>query len=140
MNRLKTLALLGLLTVFVATGWAVVGLAGRSAGSWDFCCFEFRGPLVRGPVRSADARGEKIPLPLPSALHHIEVLSQREPIVSGSPATAHLWIVNPSSDAGLARLFSTHPPTASRVELLVATAVRGSPAACETSTDQRERI
>ncbi|MDP2856710.1 MAG: zinc metalloprotease HtpX [Bacillota bacterium] len=80
----------------------------------------------------ADEAGARItgnPLALASALRKIEILSQRVPMVSGSPATAHLCIVNPFSGGGLVRLFSTHPPTAARVERLEAMAVRGYPVA-----------
>jgi heat shock protein HtpX len=36
----------------------------------------------------------------------------------GSPATAHLFIVNPFTSGGLASLFSTHPSTKQRIERL----------------------
>jgi heat shock protein HtpX len=56
------------------------------------------------------------PLELASALRKLEAASKRLPM-DGSPATAHLFIVNPFS-GGLARLFSTHPPTEERVARL----------------------
>jgi heat shock protein HtpX len=56
------------------------------------------------------------PLELASALRKLEAASQRIPM-DGSPATAHLFIVNPFA-GGLARLFSTHPPTEERVARL----------------------
>jgi heat shock protein HtpX len=59
------------------------------------------------------------PLALASALRKIEAWSQRIPIVAGSPATAHLFIINPFS-GGLAQLFSTHPPTQERIRRLEA--------------------
>jgi heat shock protein HtpX len=58
------------------------------------------------------------PLGLASALRKIEVISQNTPIQSGSPATAHLFIINPFSGGGLARLFSTHPSTEARIQRL----------------------
>ncbi len=58
------------------------------------------------------------PLALASALRKIEEWSQRIPIRAGSPATAHLFIVNPFAGGGLAQLFSTHPATADRIERL----------------------
>ncbi len=63
------------------------------------------------------------PLDLASALRKLEAASQRLPM-DGSPATAHLFIVNPFA-GGLARLFSTHPPTEERVARLEAMARGG---------------
>jgi heat shock protein HtpX len=60
------------------------------------------------------------PLALAAALRRIEAWSRRVPIESGSPATAHMFIINPFAGEGLVRLFSTHPATASRVERLEA--------------------
>jgi len=34
------------------------------------------------------------------------------------PATSHLFIVNPLAGSSLARLFSTHPPIAERIDRL----------------------
>jgi heat shock protein HtpX len=49
---------------------------------------------------------------------------------AGSPATAHLFIVNPFTGGGLSNLFSTHPSTQERIERLqaMAGANRVSPA------------
>jgi heat shock protein HtpX len=63
------------------------------------------------------------PLELASALRKLEAAAQRLPM-EGSPATAHLFIVNPFA-GGLARLFSTHPPTEERVARLEAMARGG---------------
>lgn len=63
------------------------------------------------------------PLELASALRKLEAASKRLPM-HGSPATAHLYIVNPFA-GGLARLFSTHPPTEERVARLEAMARGG---------------
>jgi heat shock protein HtpX len=41
-------------------------------------------------------------------------------MTTGSPATAHLFIVNPFTGGGLASLFSTHPTTAARIARLEA--------------------
>jgi len=76
----------------------------------------------------ADERGARLsgnPMALASALRKIEAWSQRAPMHTGTPATAHLFIINPFSAGGLSRLFSTHPPTAARVERLEAMAIRG---------------
>ena len=63
------------------------------------------------------------PLDLASALRKLEAAAQRLPM-DGSPANAHLFIVNPFG-GGLARLFSTHPPTEERVARLEAMAKGG---------------
>ena len=56
---------------------------------------------------------------LASAVRKIESWSREVPITAGSPATAHLFIINPFACGGLLRLFSTHPPMQARVERLV---------------------
>jgi heat shock protein HtpX len=76
----------------------------------------------------ADETGARLtndPLALASALRKIESWSQQIPMHSGSPATAHLFIINPFSGGGIASLFSTHPSTQVRVERLEALAGRG---------------
>lgn len=74
----------------------------------------------------ADATGAELsgrPLELAAALRKLEAASERLPM-DGSPATAHLFIVNPFA-GGIARLFSTHPPTEERVARLEAMARGG---------------
>ena len=66
----------------------------------------------------AGARLSRNPRALASALKKIEALSRARPMTAGSPATAHLFIVNPFSGGGVLRLFSTHPPTEQRVARL----------------------
>src|SRR5215216_2304547 len=58
------------------------------------------------------------PLALASALRKIEEWSRRVPMTSGSPATAHMFIINPFAGMNMARLFSTHPSTEARVQRL----------------------
>jgi len=70
---------------------------------------------------SADESGARLshdPLALASALKKIESWSRRVPLETASPATAHLYIINPLASEGFARLFSTHPATAERVRRL----------------------
>jgi heat shock protein HtpX len=62
------------------------------------------------------------PLALARALRKIENRSRAVPMVAGSPATAHLFIINPFAGGGLASLFSTHPSTEARIERLHAMA------------------
>jgi len=69
----------------------------------------------------ADETGARLtgdPLALADALRKIEGWSQQIPLHSGSPATAHLFIINPFAGGGLASLFSTHPSTRARIERL----------------------
>ena len=68
----------------------------------------------------ADARGAKFaknPLGLANALIKLDEYS-RYRRYRISPATAHLFIVNPLKGSGLSSLFSTHPPIPVRVERL----------------------
>jgi heat shock protein HtpX len=91
-------------------------------------------PLIQAAIsRSrefiADEAGARLtndPLALASALRKIESWSQQIPMHAGTPATAHLFIINPFSGGGMARMFSTHPATAARVERLEAMARVGS--------------
>lgn len=54
---------------------------------------------------------------LASALLKLESTARRIPM-QVNPAASHLFIVNPLSGQSMARLFSTHPPIADRVERL----------------------
>ncbi|MEW6736879.1 MAG: zinc metalloprotease HtpX [Acidobacteriota bacterium] len=76
----------------------------------------------------ADGSGAEMtgdPLALASALRKIEGWSKRAPMARASPATAHMFIINPLTAEGLAGLFSTHPPTNARIERLENMAHRG---------------
>ena len=50
--------------------------------------------------------------------YELEATARRVPL-HGNPATAHMFIVHPFRGGGLAKLFSTHPPTEERVERLL---------------------
>jgi heat shock protein HtpX len=68
----------------------------------------------------ADATGAHIsrdPLALASALQKLQRASERIPM-HATPATAHLFIVNPLTGGGLMKLFSTHPPLEDRIRRL----------------------
>ncbi len=74
----------------------------------------------------ADASGARLthhPLYLANALRKLEAANEQLPMNAG-PATAHLFIVNPLSAAGVSRLFSTHPPTEERIARLEQMATR----------------
>jgi heat shock protein HtpX len=65
----------------------------------------------------ASAKYTGKPQQLISALQKLETYSRRIPM-DATPATAHLFIVQPFTGESLQRLFSTHPSTADRVRRL----------------------
>lgn len=80
-----------------------------------------RAAISRNQEYRADATGASIigkPWALAKALQKLERGVERFPIKTGSPATSHLFIVNPFK-GGFAGLFSTHPPTERRVQRLM---------------------
>ena len=77
----------------------------------------------------ADATGARIAGSsegLARALQKMHMVSQGVSL-DASPATAHLYIVNPLSGGGIATLFSTHPPIPERVARLRAMTDLGAP-------------
>jgi heat shock protein HtpX len=77
--------------------------------------------ISRSREFDADAGGALIaggPNGLVSALRKIEVAAKQLPL-DASPATAHMFIINPFSASRLLGLFSTHPPTADRIQALL---------------------
>jgi heat shock protein HtpX len=77
--------------------------------------------VSRSREYEADATGAQLtgnPYALANALAKLDAYSKRLPM-QGSPATAHLFIVPPRLlGVDFASLFSTHPPTAKRIERL----------------------
>ncbi len=72
----------------------------------------------------ADAGGARYsgdPRALARALQKLEDWSKRRPM-EASPTTAHMFIVSPLVGGGFSKLFSTHPPTAERIQRLQAMA------------------
>ena len=70
----------------------------------------------------ADEGGAKIsgtPEALASALRKLHMGAQQIPL-DANPATAHMFIVNPLTGAGMMKLFSTHPPMEERIARLEA--------------------
>ena len=72
---------------------------------------------------AADRGGAEIsgqPMALASALRSIESAAERieNDSAEANPATAHLFIINPLSGAGMDNLFSTHPATENRIAAL----------------------
>lgn len=84
--------------------------------------------ISRSREYEADKSGGQIcgnPLALASALEKIEYYAQHaRPMEQATPATSHLFIVNPLKNSGraLVSLFSTHPATADRIARLRAQA------------------
>ncbi len=78
--------------------------------------------VSRGRELEADATAAKLtgrPLSLANALLRLQRANEVRPLAVASPATAHMYIVNPLGAGGLvARMFSTHPPIEERVERL----------------------
>ncbi len=76
--------------------------------------------VSRAREYQADATGARLagqPLGLASALEKLYTAQQVMPM-QASPATAHLFIVNPLSGGAWLKLFSTHPPIEERIARL----------------------
>lgn len=83
--------------------------------------FVIKAAISRSREYAADAGGAEIsgrPRSLASALQKLETTVQQVPMAV-NPAAEHLYIVKPFRGGGIGRLFSTHPPTAERVERLL---------------------
>ena len=73
----------------------------------------------------ADEAGAKIcgnPMALANALRKLQRGSQTVPMQEATPATSHMFIVNPLTGQSMLKLFSTHPPMEERVARLEAMA------------------
>jgi heat shock protein HtpX len=78
--------------------------------------------VSRSREYQADAGAARLlgdPKPLVSALQKLAIGAERLPL-EASPATAHMFIVNPLRGGGMAKLFSTHPPIEERIARLQA--------------------
>ena len=76
--------------------------------------------ISRSREYEADASGARLCLStsgLAHALEKLDAASRQEPL-NATPATAHLFIVNPLTGGGFATLFSTHPPVEERIARL----------------------
>jgi heat shock protein HtpX len=69
---------------------------------------------------AASAKYTGSPDGLISALGKLEAGIQRVPMSDATPATAHMFILNPFGPGGLMKLFSTHPSTEERIARLEA--------------------
>jgi heat shock protein HtpX len=76
--------------------------------------------ISRSREYQADASGAQLchrASGLAQALQKLDTASRQVPM-EATPATAHLFIVNPLTSGGLASLFSTHPPIEERIARL----------------------
>lgn len=77
--------------------------------------------ISRAREFQADATGAQLAghaQGLMSALRKISQAAHEVPMEFATPATSHLFIVNPLSGRSLLKLFSTHPPIEERIERL----------------------
>jgi len=86
--------------------------------------------ISRSREYQADETGGSMsgnPLALASALKKIEYYAKHQVMPEATPATSHMFIINPLSGAGswVSGLFSTHPPTEERIARLQLLAKRG---------------
>ena len=118
--------------------WAAIFGAGRSedeeggGGLLGGLAMAFIAPVAamliqmaisRSREYHADASGARIcgkPLALAGALRKLQQASMRMPMQEATPATSHLFIVNPLTGASMLKLFSTHPPMEERIARLEA--------------------
>jgi heat shock protein HtpX len=115
-------------------GWALM-LGGRGGGRDDEGGISSLFLIILAPVvavllqlavsRSreylADESGADIskqPLSLASALQKLSQANEMKAVNNATPATAHMFIVNPLTRSGLMKLFSTHPPIEERIKRL----------------------
>lgn len=111
---------------------AIFGIGGRDderGGALELIVLAILAPIAATLIQlaisrtreyQADASGAQLthhPLYLANALRKLESANERLPM-DASPATAHLFIVNPLNAQGLTRLFSTHPPIEERIRRL----------------------
>ena len=113
-------------------GWALMfgGRAGDDENGISSLFLIILAPIVavllqlavsRSREYMADESGAEIskqPLSLASALQKLSKANEMKAVNNATPATAHMFIVNPLSGSGLMKLFSTHPPIEERIKRL----------------------
>ncbi len=117
--------------------WAMIfgGLGGRSSNDDDrgnpiaalvmmivapIAAMLVQMAISRSREYDADEGGAKIsgdPMALAHALHRLEAAKNEIPM-KATPATAHMFIINPLSGKSLMNMFSTHPPIEDRIARL----------------------
>src|SRR5215472_155385 len=114
----------------------------RGGGGFGAILMIFLAPLAAMLIQMAISRSREFsadeasakyaggPDSLISALGKLERGVERVPMQDATPATAHMFILNPFKNGGLFRMFSTHPSTEERIARLQAMrgdAFRNSP-------------
>lgn len=77
--------------------------------------------ISRSREYGADEGGAKLagnPMGLSAALRKLDAYTQRIPMQTAQPTTAHMMIANPFSGGGITSLFATHPPMEKRIARL----------------------
>ena len=115
----------------------------REGSPWGGLLMMLLAPLAAGLIQMAISRSREFDADAASAkytgspdglingLRKLEQGVERIPMNDASPATAHMFILNPFRGGGMTRLFSTHPSTEDRIarlEALRGDAYRLSPA------------
>jgi heat shock protein HtpX len=124
----------GIALIARIAGWSMLFAGGRDSEDGNFVgalALMILTPIIamiiqmaisRSREFAADARGAEFagsPDGLANALRKLESMSGRTKPLNQTPATSHLFIVNPLSAGGAAKLFSTHPPTEERISRLM---------------------
>ncbi len=101
----------------------------REGGGWGGILMLILAPIAALLIQMAISRSRELdadsasakytgnPRKLISALQKLDAYSRRQPM-DATPATAHLFIIQPFTGENLMRLFSTHPSTAERIARL----------------------
>ncbi len=115
-------------------GWALM-FGGRGGGSDDDNGISSLFLIILAPIAAvllqlavsrsreymADQSGAEIsksPLSLASALQKLSKANEMKQVNNATPATAHMFIVNPLTGKNIMKLFSTHPPIEDRIKRL----------------------
>ena len=118
--------------------WAAIfgGMSGRRdgedrhGGALGFLFMAILAPLAASLIQMAISRSREFQADangaqfaggasgLISALQKIHAAARQMPLERATPATAHLFIINPLTAGSFLQLFSTHPPIEQRIERL----------------------
>ncbi|HTK83385.1 MAG TPA: zinc metalloprotease HtpX [Bacteroidota bacterium] len=130
-----TAAMVGAITMIARmAGWSMMFAGGRSdrrdSNGIGELVLLILAPIAAVIVQLAISRSREFaadegaahvtgrPLSLANALQKLEQKNEQLSLDHASPATAHMFIVNPLHGGGVMKLFSTHPPISERIERL----------------------